>query len=496
LGLNGTQPTRLAPRGALDYKAFRTVRYCQISFRSENLRPRRVPIVIFALEMAAAGTHGDTEVLGAAVKKTLTDSYLRSAPAPKVGRIEIADLRCVGLSFRITPNVRSWNYRFRGPKSGKTTRIGLGAYPAVSLAQAREQADAMRGVVATGKNPISVRREEREDAPRQTFEALAERYLAEHADRKKRSAPADRRNLNLHILPRWRSRRYDELRRADLVELVEGLIGKGKPTLANRVHSLCSKIGGFAVEAGLLAGNPFAQVPKRGVEQIGRRVLSDDEIRLFWRLIVLPPVSRRVGLALRLALLTGARAGEVAGIKRSELEYLDEPERTAWIVSGDRVKNGRAHYLPLAELSRDTIRSALELIADDQAFLLPSRSKKDTSVTAHALAVAMKRFAKKLSGSGTAVKSWRADPPTPHDLRRTLATRLSQLGVAKEDRDAVLNHVRSDVGSKHYDLYERRAEKFRALTAWNDDLAAMLHKVGAEEVPLVLLKKAAGDRIK
>jgi hypothetical protein len=149
------------------------------------------------------------------VRKTLTDSYLRSEPAPKVGRTEIADLRCAGLSFRITPNVRSWNYRFRDPKSGKTTRIGLGTYPAVSLAQAREQADAMRGMVAAGKNPLTVRREEREDAPRRTFEALADRYLIEHAERKKRSAPADRRNLNLHILPRWRARRYDELRRAD-----------------------------------------------------------------------------------------------------------------------------------------------------------------------------------------------------------------------------------------------------------------------------------------
>jgi hypothetical protein len=72
-------------------------------------------------------------------------------------------------------------------------------------------------------------------------------------------------------------------------------------------------------------------------------------------------------------------------------------------------------------------------------------------------------------------------------------TRLSQLGISKEDRDAVLNHVRSDVGSKHYDLYERRAEKLRALTLWNDALAAILNNIGAEVVPL---KKAAGERRK
>src|SRR5262249_48878181 len=154
-------------------------------------------------------------------------------------------------------------------------------------------------LVATGNNPVEVRRQERVEAPQKTFAALAARYLAEHAERHKRprSATDDRRNLDLHILPRWRNRRFEDLRRADLIELVEGLVRDGKPTLANRVHALCSKIGSFAVDADLLVGNPFAGISKRGKENIGRRILSDDELRLFWRSIVLPPVSRRVGLA-------------------------------------------------------------------------------------------------------------------------------------------------------------------------------------------------------
>jgi integrase len=420
----------------------------------------------------------------------LTDNYLRSAKPPSQGRIEIADVRCVGLAFRITANgARSWCFRFRDPKSGKSSRIGLGSYPAVSLAQARERGETMRGMVAAGQNPVTVKRDERIEAPRRTFGALAERYMAEHAERHKRSAPADRRNLDLHILPRWKSRRYDELTRADLVELVEGLIGDGKQTLANRVHALCSKIGGFAVDAGLLNGNPFARMAKRGVEQIGRRVLTDDEIRMFWRAVVLPPVSRRVGLALRLALLTGTRAGEVAGMARSEIEHLDNPARAAWIIPGDRVKNGRAHLIPLCGLARDTIRAALELIADDETFVFPS-PRRGKAIVGHALAVAMRRFADDLDGKAGAARTWRAEPPTPHDLRRTLATRLSELGTPKEDRDAVLNHVRSDVGSKHYDLYERRAEKLRALALWNDSLAGILGNVGAEVIAL----KAVGER--
>jgi integrase len=132
----------------------------------------------------------------------------------------------------------------------------------------------------------------------------------------------------------------------------------------------------------------------------------------------------------------------------------------------------------------------LELIGDEEKFLFPSRSAKE-SITAHALAVAMRRFSDRLDVKSAEAKSWRADPPSPHDLRRTFATRLSGLGVSKEDRDALLNHIRSDVGSKHYDLYERAKEKRAALSKWEEALAAILNSSGTE---VVGVKKAARAR--
>jgi integrase len=409
--------------------------------------------------------------------KALTDVFVKSVKTPSNARVEYADVRCVGLSFRVTPaGVRSWSFRFRDPRTGQSSRIGLGPYPAVSLAAARELADAQRRFLAEGKNPVEVRRQERVEAPQKTFEALAARYLVEHAERHKRprSAAEDRRNLELHILPRWRNRRYEDLRRSDLIQLVEALVKDGKSTTANRVHALCSKIGSFAVDADLLIGNPFAGVKKRGQERIGRRILSDDEIALFWRKIVLPPVSRRVGLALRLALLTGVRAGEVVGITRAELEHMDDPHRAAWTIPSDRAKNGRAHYVPLSRLASETLLSAMELVDDEERTVFPSRWKGGTPITPHALAVAMRRFSDQMKSSSPAAKSWRAEPPSPHDLRRTFATRLSSLGVSKEDRDALLNHIRADVGSKHYDLYERAKEKRIALNKWADALSAVV----------------------
>jgi integrase len=343
----------------------------------------------------------------------------------------------------------------------------------------------MRRQVAGGENPIEAKRRERELATLKTFQALADRYLNEHARRHKRSADADERNLRKHILPRWASRRYDDIGRTDVIELVEGLVTDGKQTLANRIQALISSIFSFAMDADLVKGNPCARLRRRGVENIGRRVLTDDEIRLFWTAIMQKPVSRSVGLALRLVLLTGVRRGEAAGCARAELANIGETGQARWIIPASRSKNGRSHLVPLSEMARQLILSALQLTGENDEYLFPSPSVNDAPITSHALAVAMARFAESLDP--TAVKSWRADPPSPHDLRRTVATRLAELGVAKEDRDAVLNHTPADVGKKHYDLYDREPEKRRALELWASTLSAIIEgqKRGAEVAPII-----------
>jgi integrase len=419
------------------------------------------------------------------MRKALTDALIRALPAPATGRVEVVDTRAAGLSFRVTSNgARSWCLRFRDPRSGNTSRATIGDYPDVSLAEARKRADAMRRQVAAGENPVEAKRRERELATSKTFQALADRYLNEHARRHKRSADADERNLRKHIIPRWASRRYDEIGRADVIELVESLVTDGKQTLANRVQALVSSIFSFAMDADLVKGNPCARLRRRGVEVIGRRVLTDDEIQLFWPAILLKPVSRPVGLALHLVLLTGVRPGEAAGVARAELVNIGEKDRARWIIPASRSKNGRSHLVPLSEMARQTILSALELTGEHDEFLFPSPSIKDAAITAHALAVAMARFADNLES--IAGKSWRDEPPSPHDLRRTVATRLAELGVAKEDRDAVLNHTPRDVGKKHYDLYDREREKRRALELWASTLSAIIdgRKSTADVVPL------------
>ena len=295
------------------------------------------------------------------MQKALTDAFIAKLAAPSKGRIEVSDTRCTGLTLRVTNNgVKSWSFRFRAKGASAPSRVTLGIYPDLGLGKAREQASAMRSTVASGGDPAQHKREERGGA--KTFGVLADRYMKEHAYRHKRpaSAAADRRNLEKHILPKWRNRPYASIHRGDVIELVEGLVQRGTPPLPTG-SALISKIFSFAIDASLRGDHPCHRLKKRGAERAGARILSDPEISLFWNGIVTPPPLRWTGLGLRLALLTGARISEVAGLSRSELRDIEEPGERRLAATGARTKNGRDHFIPLAPLARETVVDLLAL---------------------------------------------------------------------------------------------------------------------------------------
>jgi integrase len=377
--------------------------------------------------------------------------------------LEISDLRQAGLVLRVTSNgARSFAFRYRHPATRKTLRATIGTYPATSLEAARKRAREMATQVADGKSPIEIRLAERQSAPARTFEALAQRYLVEYAERRKRphSVVSDKQNLRVYILPKWGWRDYRTIRRADVIELIEGIISAGKHPTANRVHACVSGIFSFAIDCELLEANPATRLKKRGIEKPRQRVLDDDEIRSFWNNCIRKPVTVPVGLALRLALLTAARASEVAEAPKEEFQNLDKPEEAVWLIPGKRTKNGRDHCVPLPPLAVQTIEAALELTADNDAHLFPSRLGRGP-ITRIALLNAMKRLGLNAS---------------PHDLRRTLNTRFAQMGVAKEVRNKCLNHVNAmrDPESRHYNVYEFERERRAAFNHWAEKVATIV----------------------
>jgi integrase len=406
--------------------------------------------------------------------RPLTDALIRGLRPPAKGRLELADAACRGLWLRVTAiGSKSFAFRYRAQGVRRVERLTLGKYPDVSLRDARARADKLRAQIAAGKNPSAHRRE----ASARSFAALAERYLTEHARRHKRTAAKDERNLRLHILPRWAERDFASITRADVIALIERLVSTGKPVLANRVHALISGIFSFAMDVDLASANPAARLRKRGVETVRTRTLSDAEIQLFWHRI---SEIGSVGLALQLVLATGCRPGEAAAIAHAELEFDGDGTPTGWTIPPARSKNGRAHFVPLSPLASALVAEAMG--QGSGTFIFVSRSKRG-HVDNIALAKAMAQMPALLSDDREAgAESWKADPPTAHDLRRTVATRLAAAGVPSEDVSAILGHVRAGVTGRHYDHYDRANEKRRALERWARILASIIAPAPASVV--------------
>jgi site-specific recombinase XerD len=316
--------------------------------------------------------------------------FVRSVEVPAIGRLEITDLRCSGLILRVTKGgIKSWSLRFRDPKSRGLTRATIGAYPTVSLQVARERALDLSRQVAGGINPVGEKCKARDEAPTQTFEALAARYMTEHARRHKRTAEADKSNLNVHVLPNWRGRPFCAIGRKDVIALCEGIVAKGSPIQANRVQALLSKMFSFALDGELVTANPCARLKKRSKETTATRILSNDEIRLFWRRVGEPPNSKRMGQGLRLIALTGVRVTELSGAEIKEFERLDDAKNARWTIPAARSKNGKAHVVPLSELALSIVVDLLNRATALAGERSPSRFVFVSRTTGRSLSTVM-----------------------------------------------------------------------------------------------------------
>jgi integrase len=394
----------------------------------------------------------------------LTDALLRSAtPNPKV--TELWDAKVSGLCLRVLPGgVKTWTFRYRPKDSISFKRLGLGRYPEVSLALARERAQEKRVEVAGGGDPQTARKAKR-DAERSalTFNALADDYLERYAKAHKRSWANDALYLRAHVRTAWAEKPAGRITRADAAALLDE-IAKFAPTSANRTQSILSRMFNWAIESGLLEANPLARMPKRARERAKDRVLSSDEIRVLWQAL---DGASSVTAALRLLLLSGLRPGEVAGLQAGEVRDIDTPARASLEISASRMKGARPHVHPIASMALALIRRQLDR-ATGQAHVFPSEYDRGP-IARHSLSQGLKRIIKALPFDAI-----RPPYPTPHDFRRTVATGLAALGIPREDRLAVLAHAQDDVHATHYDKYDRLAEKRAALEKWETHVAEIV----------------------
>jgi len=221
----------------------------------------------------------------------------------------------------------------------------------------------------------------------------------------------------------------------------------------------------FGVQRGIIDASPAVAIDKPAKETRRDRVLSENEIRAFWSGLDKSIMTEDVRTALRLCLVTVQRRGEVAGMRRSEIDG------DWWIIPKERSKNGKAHRVPLSPLAKRLIAHAS---GDD--FLFPSPRKKgqygeQIPIEARALTNAITKNRHLID----------TERFCTHDLRRTAATKIAELGVPRFDIAKILNHSDYAVTAV-YDHYAYDAEKKKALLKWGRKLQEILDGKKAKKV--------------
>ena len=409
-------------------------------------------------------------------KLLLTDNFLRQSPAPN----EYWDSRVSGLCLRVSPAGRcTWSLRYRPKGSTSFRRLSLGRYPELGIKQARERAEAARVDISGGADPAGKIIEKKiiEAASRGSFDDMADAYLERYAKLHKKSWAHDDMLLRAHVRPSWGARPSSSITRADAAELLDRIAGTS-PTSANRVQTVLSKLFNWAVDSGTLSGNPVARMKKRAKEKPKDRILSAGEIKIIWDALDSGGISANIAAALRIILLTGLRPGEAAGAAIAEIKDISTPAKARLEIPAARMKADRPHIVPLAPMALQIIRDQCASAVKGQDHIFASNFYDRGPIARHSLSQALRRLIDGLDSEDEGVASLKSNPPTPHDFRRTLATGLAALGVAREDRLAILAHVQNDIHGMHYDHYDRLKEKRAALALWESHIKSIIGGAG------------------
>jgi integrase len=396
----------------------------------------------------------------------------------KPTRTEIADGGCAGLYLIVQPSgAKSWAARFR--IGGVPKKLTLGGVPAITLAYARALAAAALKKVGQGIDPTVEKRRDKEtgEAARaklaaDTVENLAAQFIEKYAKRQNRSWKQAERIFDKLVLPEWKGRTIHDITKRDVIDLVEA-IEQDRPVLANRVLAHVRKFFNWLVARDAIKVNPCAGVAPPGKEVTRDRVLDESEIKALWLAcddLDAPGAAVPFGAIAKLLLLTGQRRSEVACMPWSELDI----DKRMWSLPGERTKNGKPHNVPLSRQVLAIIETIPHIAGSPFLF-------------------AMRRG----FGSYTAAKR-RIDermPPTKHftfhDLRRTCATGMADIGIAPHIIEACLNHL-SGHKAGVAGIYNRSvygADKADALQRWADHVELIV-----TGKPAKVIKLRAGQR--
>jgi integrase len=384
-------------------------------------------------------------------RRTLTDRFIASAKSiDGDAQTDYFDAAQQGLALRVTKaGTKSWTYHFS--LSGRRVRMTFGTYPATSLAKAHTIADEARAALEAGRDPRSAL------AAPETLKAICEEWITREAGAL-RTGDTRKSTLERLVYPVLGNRPISDIRRSDIVRLLDGIEDTSGPVMADATLAFIRRVFNWHASRSDDFRSPIVRGMARTKpgERARRRILTDDEIRDVWSALNTAEVPDCYQRFVRMLLLTATRRNEAADMHSAEIHG------DVWTIPGPRYKTKLDHVIPLTAQAR-------VLIGDKPGFVF---STTNGTTPFHTLAEAKKELDKTIA----AIRKADGREPMPHwqlhDLRRTARSLMSRAGVPTDHAERVLGHVIGGVRGT-YDRHEYLDEKRAALEA----LARLIERI-------------------
>jgi integrase len=366
------------------------------------------------------------------------------------------DSRLTGFGKRVRDGRETWVIQYR--LGHKQRRMTIGTCAKLTQAQAREAARKRLAQVELGGDPAADRRQTRAEA-KHTLHGIVAQYLEAKQDVIR---PATYREVSRYLNDHWSPLHgvpVNSVRRADVALELGKMVRRNGNAAAGRARIALSAFYAWAMGAGIAEQNPVIGSNRPIAPAARDRVLSDDELAAIWR----AAGDDDYGRIVRLLALTGCRREEIGGLRWIEVDSKDRLIR----LPADRCKNGRPHEVPLTDLGWSILQELPvtgEHVFGPRGFSQWSRGKRELD-----------------QRLGNTVAPWRL-----HDIRRTAATRMADLGVMPHVIEAALNHQsghkRGPAGIYNRSRYEAAVRN--ALVLWSDHVRALAEGGESNVTPL------------
>ena len=361
-----------------------------------------------------------------------------------------SDLTGFGLRLRRGSGgkiIRNWTVGYRS--HGRQRRMIIGSAEVLSPVQAREQARKLLASVALGEDP-QAEKAGRRDRDELTFRYVAQQFVDTKGGVKPRSIWLLKTYLlNGPYLRPLHTIAVDKVSRGDIsARLLAVQKANGAPT-AVAVRSAVNNLFVWAMQMAYVDANPCIGAFRPQRAEPRSRVLTDPELATIWNGVS----DNEFGRIIRLLVLSGARRQEIGSLRWAELDF----DRGTWTLPKERSKNRREHTLPITPAMRSILETVPQRVGHEYLFGLKAGFTNWS-------------LYKRVLDERLGLPSW-----SPHDIRRTVATRMADIGIAPHTIEEVLNHRsghRSGVaGVYNKSVYEREVRAAMAL--WSDHIAAI-----------------------